>query len=181
MSSNPIDHLLAEHKHIMGQVAELRTAVVKLDEQGEEALPQVLPIFERVGQMMATELDLHRRKEDDVFFPVLEAIIGEEGPTAVMRQEHRDIHQQGVLLRETLHELNEVEHPAIEAGRQQLQQLTAAGGSAAALQETAAEIIRLLDLHFGKEEQILFPMARNMLSVAQLAQVMERFEQLASA
>jgi hemerythrin-like domain-containing protein len=73
-----------------------------------------------------------------------------------------------VLLRQTLHELNEVEHPAIVAGGEQLRALTSSGASAASLQATAAEIIRLIDLHFAKEEQVLFPMANSLLAQDEL-------------
>lgn len=182
MTNDPIKELLQEHKTIMAQIADLRTAVKELASQGEAALAANLPIFDQIGQMMATELDLHRRKEDDVLFPVLEAIIGSHaGPTAVMRQEHRDIHQQGQLLRQTLHELNEVQHPAIEAGAEKLRRLTANGGNAAALQATGEEIIHLLDMHFQKEEAILFPMAYQILEPESLQQIAAQFEQLAGA
>lgn len=181
MTQDPIKHLLAEHVEIMAEVAELRTAVSNLEADGEAALADALPVFQRIGRMMKTRLDLHRRKEDDIFFPVMEEMIGVTGPTAVMREEHQAIHENGVLLRETLHELNEVQHPAIEAGGEKLRELTANGGSAAALQATGAEIIHLLDVHFQKEEEILFPMAYQMLESETLEQVATQFEQLAAA
>ncbi len=161
---NPIEHLLQEHRDIMSQVADLRQAVADLSARGEAALPEALPVFRRMGRMMETQLAQHARKEDDALFPALDAIIGaESGPTYVMRAEHKEIHGQGELLRQTLHELNAVEHPKIEAGGAKLRELAAKGGSAETLKTNAEEIIRLLDMHFGKEEQILFPMAENML------------------
>jgi hemerythrin-like domain-containing protein len=56
--------------------------------------------------------------------------------------------------------------------------MVATGASAAALRATGAEIIRLLDLHFAKEEDILFPMARQLLSRQALEDVARRFEAL---
>lgn len=178
MIDDPIRELRQEHKSIMAQVAELRTAVQRLAGQGEAALADTLPVFDQIGRMMATELDLHRRKEDDVLFPAMEEMIGAAGPTAVMRQEHQEIHEQGVLLRETLHELNEVQHPAIEASAEKLRRLTANGGSATALQATGEEIIQLLDMHFGKEEEILFPMAYQMLESDTMQQIAAQFAQM---
>jgi regulator of cell morphogenesis and NO signaling len=184
MNRDPIDELLQEHKVIMAQIADLRAAVQALTDQGESALAGNLPVFARIGQMMATQLDLHRRKEDDVLFPALEAILGHEGtPIDVMRQEHRDIHQQGVLLRETLHELNEVQHPAIEAGAARLRALLEQGAldgaaTAAALRATGEEIIELLDMHFAKEEDILFPMAYQLLEPEALAAISEQYRLL---
>lgn len=181
MQQDPIEHLLNEHREIMAQIADLRQAVQTLAIRGQEALPETLLVFNRIGQMMATELDLHRHKEDDIFFPALEAIFGTQGtPTEVMRQEHQDIHAQGILLRQTLYELNEVQHPAIEAGGAQLRQLASNGGSAEALKHTGEEIIDLLDLHFGKEEEILFPMARQILEDETLRQIALDFERLAA-
>ncbi len=178
---NPIEHLLEEHKVIMAQVADLRKAVADLNARGEAALPEALPVLGRIGHMMETELARHAKKEDEALFPAIEAIIGADGgPTYVMRREHEAIHGQGELLRQTLYELNEVEHPKIEAGREKLKELVANGASAVALRENAGEIIRLLDMHFGKEEQILFPMAENMLDDEALAEVGRKIEAMLS-
>lgn len=168
---DPIKHLLAEHVEILAQFAELETAVAQLQASGEASLPQSLPVFQQVGQMMATQLDRHRRKEDEVLFPAVEAVIGEEGPTVVMRQEHREIHAQGVTFRETLHQLHELEHPQIEANGEQLRQLANNGGSAASLIATSQEILELVKMHFEKEEQILFPMANQLLDSQTLVDI----------
>jgi len=174
---DPIEHLLDEHKVIMAQIAELREAVADLAVRGNAALPDVLPVLGRIGKMMETQLALHAKKEDDALFPALEAIVGAgSGPTAVMREEHKEIHGQGGLLRQTLYELNEVEHPKIEAGGAKLREMAATGGSAETLKANAEEIIRLLDMHFGKEEQILFPMAGTMLDREVMDEVLRKME-----
>ena len=176
---NPITHLLQDHRDIMAQMADLRRTVVDLLARGDAALPDALPVLSRIGKMMETQLAQHARKEDEALFPALEALIGaDSGPTFVMRMEHRAIHGQGELLRQTLHELNVVEHPQIEAGREKLKELVANGGNAAALRQNAEDIIRLLDMHFGKEEQILFPMAESVLDDETLAHVGEQMEAL---
>jgi hemerythrin-like domain-containing protein len=161
----------------MAQIADLRTAVADLAARGNAALPDVRPVLGRIGKMMETQLALHAKKEDDALFPALEAIVGAGGsPTGVMREEHKEIHGQGGLLRQTLYELNEVEHPKIEAGGAKLREMAATGGSAEALKANAEEIIRLLDMHFGKEEQILFPMAENMLDREVMDEVLRKME-----
>lgn len=176
---NPIDHLLQEHRDIMAQLADLRQAAADLAACGPAALPAALPVFTRIGRMMETQLARHARKEDEALFPAVEAVLGAaDGPTGVMREEHRAIHAQGELLRRTLHELNDVEHPQIEAGAARLTALGAAGGSAASLRATAEEVLRLLDLHFAKEEEVLFPMTRQLLDEAALARVGDQMEAL---
>lgn len=173
--NDPIDQLLAEHREIMAEVAELRRAVAELRARGEAALPGALPALRSVGRMMATRLLQHARKEDEALFPALERVFGsDQGPTAVMREEHRAIHGRAGLFRETLRVLNEVEHPAIVAGGAALRTLSERGADAAALAETGEEIVHLLDLHFGKEEDILFPMARTMLSEGEMTEVGRR-------
>ena len=174
---NPIEHLLQEHRDIMAQVADLRATVRDLEARGDAALPAALPVMRLIGRMMETQLALHARKEDEALFPAVEAVIGAGGgPTAVMREEHKSIHAQGELLRRTLHQLNEVEHPAIEAGGEKLRAMAASGGSAEILHDTAAVIINLLDAHFDKEEQILFPMTGQILDRETLAEVGRRME-----
>jgi iron-sulfur cluster repair protein YtfE (RIC family) len=179
---DPIDQLLREHRDIMAEVDALRRAVEDLHARGDAALPAALPALRSVGRMMATRLLRHARKEDEALFPALDRVFGtNDGPTAVMRQEHRAIHDRAGLFRETLRELNEVEHPAIVAGGATLRALAERGGNAAALAETGEEIVSLLDLHFGKEEDILFPMARAMLSDDEMAEVGRRMEAIEAA
>lgn len=177
---DPIDHLLDEHVVIMNQIEGLRRAIDDLRARGDAALPDTRPVLENVGRMMATTLHRHARKEDEALFPALEAVFGTSGtPTAVMREEHRAIHGRAELFRRTLHELNEIEHPKIVAGGEALRGMTA-GADAASLRHTAEEIVSLLDLHFGKEEDILFPMAREILDPDALAVVATKMEAIAS-
>lgn len=178
---DPIDRLLEEHRDIMAQVEPLRRAVKALEERGEDAVAEALPSLEAVGRMMATQLLRHAQKEDEALFPALEAVFGRVGtPTEMMRLEHREIHARAEIFRRTLHELNEVEHPAIVAGGERLRGLTAVGASARQLRDTGAEIVQLLDLHFGKEEDILFPMARQILDSAALEKVGRKMEEIAA-
>lgn len=179
---DPIDQLLQEHRDIMIEVEALRRAVEDLRRRGDAALPTALPALQSVGRMMATRLLRHASKEDEALFPALEHVFGTlDAPTAVMRQEHREIHDHARLFRDTLRELNEVEHPAIVAGGATLRELSERGASAAALAEVGAEIVSLLDLHFGKEEDVLFPMARAMLSEDAMAEVARRMEAIEAA
>ncbi len=174
---DPIEHLLDEHREIMAQVEPLRRAVRDLEKRGEAAVAGSLDALHSVGQMMATWLLAHAQKEDEALFPALEAVFGGAGgPTAVMRQEHRDIRAQAERFRRTLHELEAVEHPAIVAGGAKLRTMAAGGATAADLRATSLEVIRLLDLHFAKEEDVLFPMARRVLDVDALAEVARKME-----
>jgi iron-sulfur cluster repair protein YtfE (RIC family) len=174
---DPIAQLLEEHRAIMSELEGLRRAVRDLEARGEAAVAGSLAALQSAGEMMGTRLLAHAHKEDEVLFPALESVFGEGGgPTVVMRQEHRDIHAEADRFRRTLRELEEVEHPAIAAGGEALRRMATAGATAADLRTTAVAVIRLLDAHFAKEEDILFPMARQVLGAAALAEVGRRME-----
>lgn len=176
---DPIERLLWEHQVIMRQVAELRGAVRALAQLGPAALPEALPALRATVRMIETELLAHARREDEALFPALERILGADvSPTTVMREEHRAIHAQADLFRSTLRRLNQVEHPAIVAESGRLRDLAAAGDDAGALRDSGAEIIRLLDEHFGREEEVLFPMAREILDPGTLEAVARRMDAL---
>jgi hemerythrin-like domain-containing protein len=178
--SDPIDVLLGEHRDILAEFARLRTAVADLAARGEAALPAARPVLAGVGTMMATRLLLHARKEDEALFPALEAVFGAEGtPTAAMREEHRAIHAEAERFRATLRELNDVEHPALVSEGAALRGLVAGRAGAEPLRRTGERILDLVDTHFGKEEQVLFPMARAILSDEAMRGVMRRMEDIA--
>ncbi len=179
MTTDPIQRLLDEHAELMSRFEPLRHAVQRLGEQGEPALAEVLPELREASRVMSSDLLAHARREDEVLFTAVEqAFGGAFGPTMVMRQEHRDIHGNVDLFRATLHELNDVEHPAITRGAAKLEAQLGAGAPAQALRETGAELLAMLDAHFGKEEDILFPIARQALSREALHEVARRMDAL---
>lgn len=178
---NPVDHLLEEHAQFRRQMADLSRALAGLESGGEAAWSAALPVFREFGEMMAGALARHAAKEDDLLFPALEEAFGAQFPPAeVMRGEHRQIHAQGALLRATLTELAEQDHPAIVARGEALRRLAGGDGrDREAIRTTAAEVLELMESHFTKEEQILFPMAVQLLDEAGLAAVAARMEAVA--
>jgi iron-sulfur cluster repair protein YtfE (RIC family) len=56
-----------------------------------------------------------------------------------------------------------------------------AATTAEALRATGEEIIQLLDMHFAKEEEILFPMARQLLEPEVLAAISDGYRRLSPA
>ena len=179
MTGDPIQRLLDEHVSLMARFEKLRTAVHLLGERGEAALPEALPMLREACDVMTTDLVAHARREDDVLFEAVEQVFGEDwGPTRVMRMEHAAIHGNIALFRDTLHDLNQVEHPAIHAGIAKLHDQLERGAGADAFRATGAELLAMLDAHFGKEEEILFPIARQALSAEALHEVARRMDAL---
>lgn len=108
-------------------------------------LEQALPAFDSVAVLqnraapLAFALEAHARLEDELLFSALEPHLGAQaGPLAVMRMEHDQI----VALLERIQSVSEL-----------------AQGRVLALQTIA-----ISRAHFHKEEQVLFQMARRLLS-----------------
>ncbi len=97
-------------------------------------------------------LAAHARAEEDLLFSRLEPHLGGMGPLAVMREEHQGI-----------------------------EELFAAADGAGDLDALKSAVGRLLDLaygHFQKEEQALFPMARQFLDEAELSELGGRWAEI---
>ena len=174
--TDPIGRLLEEHRALMAELEPLRHTLERLEREGEEALPAARSALAAAAEVMAGPLLRHARKEDEVLFPVLECSLGGGSPTAVMRQEHQEIHERAATFRDTLREMHEVEHPAIVAGGAAMREMARRGSGARELMEIGGEILRLLDLHFLKEEEVLFPMAREILTGPERAEIGRRME-----
>lgn len=97
---------------------------------------------------LTADLTSHAHLEEELLFWHLEPQLGGGGPLEVMRQEHREI--EALLAR-----LGETRDPAETRA------------DAAALVQLAAE-------HFAKEEQVLFPMAEQILAADVLAELGSR-------
>mgnify|MGYP002864561550 CR=1 FL=1 len=85
----------------------------------------------------------HIAMEEEVLFPAFEAVsdMGDGGPTAVMRMEHKQM--QGLL---------EQIEAAIQAGRVEQ------------AMDTGDTLLMLMQQHTMKEERVLYPMAENVLA-----------------
>jgi len=169
--SSPVNILLREHHQIMAVVQPVKALLPRWRERSGEAPTEVeLRSLIDLDRVLEGSLPQHADKEDRVLFPAIEDALGtREGPTAVMRMEHREIHAQAEEVRRTLLELRELEHPAVEDGShaygRELRQSLAEGVISPRLTGTLEALIPLLESHFAKEEQILFPMAESILDM----------------
>ena len=175
--NDAIEVLLEEHRQLMIPIRNLERAVESLASRGEAALPAARTVLTEAARMVTTRLLDHARKEDEVLFPALERTFDRDhGPTAVLRAEHQDIAAQAHVFKRTVHELERVEHPAILAGGSALGALASGEGDVTRIVTLARALIGLLEAHFGKEEEILFPMARQMLSPGELLEIAGRMD-----
>lgn len=113
-------------------------------EQLLAAARTVADVRSAAGVVTAT-LVSHARIEDELLFPALERHLGPAGPLVVMRHEHEEIER------------------ALEAA--------AAAQTPADAHEHLRRALGIAHEHFAKEEQVLFRMAHDVLSDAELEQL----------
>ena len=100
-------------------------------------------VVQELAALLDAALASHARLEDELLFAALEPRIGPMGPLAVMRMEHDQIER---LLGWAQ------ERPDVASARRQCE-----------------DAVRVAREHFAKEEQVLFPLAEQVLSAEQLA------------
>ncbi len=114
----------------------------------ESNIPPVkdLTLIKNQGAMLTAALATHAHLEDELLFIALEAHIDPQfGPLAVMRMEHNEIEGSLTHLQE-LQDLAEAKNVLLHA-------------------------VQTARAHFAKEEQVLFPMACQMLDANALNQL----------
>ena len=155
--AHPLDVLSQEHQTILSVLGAMDVELQQM--QGGAAIRT--PFWRSVLDFLEHYADrCHHGKEEQLLFVELErcGLPPERGPTACMRSEH----EQGRL------------------GRRQMAHAVQAG-DAKALVCAADGYVTLLREHIGKEDQVLFPMARSMLdheAVQRLRAGFERVEHL---
>ena len=109
-SFDPIAVLLQEHNEALEQLKRLNNAVGTLSQNGYTA---------KVGKQLVSSLKYieqevkeHNQKEEDALFPVLESYV--EGPTRLMRSDHKQLRKGFVELREAIDRL-EANHDSFSA------------------------------------------------------------------
>ena len=154
------DVLREEHQSIRAMLDFTEGVAGKMS-RGEPAPPEVLA---KVMVFIRLFVDqCHHSKEEDILFPILEkkGFPTTGGPLAVMLMEH----ERG---RGLIQEMSEAAE-AYDAGGQ---------GSGERWTQAAWDYSHLMHDHFGKEEEMLFRMADNVLSSEEQAAIAIDFERL---
>lgn len=138
------DALKGEHGVFYAQFEFLDTAIET----------ESLGVIKSLGAMLAAALAPHAHIENDILFPALEEQLGEGGPTRQFRFEHEEI--EGKL--KELHELKGT-HDEIEGALARLPDTK----NVAQARELIRDALFAAREHFAKEENMLFPMADQML------------------
>ncbi|WP_280769303.1 hemerythrin domain-containing protein [Salipaludibacillus daqingensis] len=145
----PLLELLEEHPPLRVQMEDLRNSAMKIKEsESSSNIKKELELMYQQMRRFKVEIDLHSTKEEDALFEMMVTHIGRQsGPIAVMEEEHSLAKQ----------------HIASFFKKYRSDQFQA-DEFTTELAHHVLMVYQTLTDHFMKEEQILFPMAENMLS-----------------
>lgn len=152
---DPIARFMQEHDKALVQLSTLSKATSSLAEQGfsAEAYRKILTAMEFIED----EVSVHNSREEEALFPVLERYV--EGPTRLMREDHRILKKEFVRLRKA------VTRVARDKKNQRF---------ASALAEVSRGMIQIFVNHIHKENHILFPLVQKFLTKDALREVARR-------
>lgn len=154
----PIAALTKDHDDALRQLKLLEAGARDLG-QGDGL--QALAMVSQVLQFLDTDIRRHMALEEEALFPVLERHLGRGGgPIAVMLGEHEELWGKVAELGKNVAALK-------LGGGSPLRQEVSRG---------ANYIAQLLEGHIQKENMILFPMAQEMLSLDEIAEVARKWE-----
>jgi regulator of cell morphogenesis and NO signaling len=149
----PIEELKDEHQSVLKLLAEMGSIMGSAHELSQE---QWQGFLQKACAFFRKDVALHFKKEEDALFPAMGKRLGHgSGPIAVMLSEH-------------------------EQHNQLLGRLCGAVGAAdlKTTREVWADFNPLLTMHIMKEDNILFPMAANILGAAEWTAVGEKMAAL---
>ncbi len=154
------EELMTEHRAIERMLAVLEAAAGRL-EAGQPVRPGLFR--EAVGFVRNFADRCHHGKEEENLFPRLQerGVPREGGPIGVMLFEHDEGRGFVAAVAENI--------DAFEAGD---------GEAAGVIARNARDYVELLRGHIWKEENILFPMADQVLSPGDQGEMVERFERI---
>lgn len=152
---DPIARLMQEHDHALMKLSLLNKATRAIAENGfsEDAYSKLKIAMEFINE----EVTIHNKSEEEALFPVLERYV--EGPTHLMRQEHKDLRKEFVRLRRAV--------KAVEKKKNDKR-------AAKELYTIAKHIVALFVNHIHKENHILFPLVQKFLTKDALREVARR-------
>lgn len=147
--SDPLKRFEEEHRHALRELERLEHAIAELESGGEP--DEALKTAREVHEFLSTEVREHNENEERALFPLLE----EQGPCEPFMAEHDELRELESRLAEGLE----------------------SGDPAGRVPPVAREIIAVLCAHIDREDNVLFPMSREVLGDEGLRVVARRLEQ----
>ncbi len=175
VSPDPIAILLAEHEVAYGRFVVLEEALAALSADDPATVARALDTVRQTLAFLDRDLEVHIRKEEEPLFPLLKAALpADDRLIDEMVAEHDQARLKRERLRAALAELS-AGHDDVRQGRERLRGAlaTATAGSLtasgiAALRQAARATLQTLRVHFQNEEELVFPLAPQLLTAEQL-------------
>jgi hemerythrin-like domain-containing protein len=152
---DPIAQFMLDHDQVLEHLTSLRRATRSLESHGFS--PEAFQKVQSALAFIEDEVSVHNRSEEVALFPVLERYV--EGPTRVMREEHKVLKTEFQKLRRAVSRLQR-RPPDRTAARE--------------LSEASQSLIQLFVNHIHKENHILFPLVQRFLTKEALREVARR-------
>ena len=152
---DPIAQFMQEHDRALLQLSSLNKATRSIAERGysAEAHRRLLAALAFIDE----EVSVHNTSEEEALFPVLERYV--EGPTRLMRKDHRVLKREFVRLRRAVERMAE---------------RRTSKRAAADLVRVSRGVVQLFVNHIHKENHILFPLVQKFLTKDALREVARR-------
>lgn len=154
-SRDPIAQLMQEHNDALTQLKLLSRAVQGVSQNGYTAA--YLKQINAALKFIEHEVGEHNMKEEDALFPILERYV--DGPTRLMRNDHRKLHAGFIQLRSAV---------------QKLEKDTDSFSAIKHMSSVAKGVVQLFVNHIHKENYILFPLVQKFLSKEELREVAKK-------
>lgn len=153
--TDPIARFMLEHDDVLRHLSRLHRACSVLERRPDDVTARG-HVDETVA-FLGEEIGEHNRREEEALFSVLDRYV--EGPTRLMRAEHRALRKQFAQLRRSCRQFVAMSIPR---------------SNATELSRTARVLTQMMVNHIHKENQILFPLVRKFLTKDALREIAAR-------
>lgn len=154
---DPIRALIEDHEKILRRLELLETGTYDFDEGGNS---ETLEMVSQLLQFLDTDVRHHISLEEEALLPVLERRIGKGGgPIAVVLSQHEELWAEVSELQQMVAALD------LDGAVQPFQEVS----------QIAHYIAQLLGSHIEQEDMMLFPLARDMLTQPEIAEVTRKW------
>ena len=161
-TDDPIDILVQEHQEELAHLESLNSAAQNISVSGFSP-EKFLEVSDSIRHINV-EIRTHSEKEEKYLFPILER--NNAFQLRAMVEEHRELRKVGLHIQECVED--------IEEGR-------IYSTTVKELLQSAAQLYRLLGSHITKENQVLFPTVRKLLTPTDYDRLRESFASASSA
>jgi hemerythrin-like domain-containing protein len=160
--TDPIANLMDEHEVVRKTLHNLNLAINSIKSSDFKVTDEIQKRLRLIDQFFKVDAFIHFAKEEDALFPILENYIPKDGgPIGVMLMEHKDLDY-------NFKQFHEVVDKIVKIDKSNFNELEYFGDG----------IVQTLWNHADKEDNILFPMANQVLSSEERIKIAKKMEEI---